>query len=80
MLGGSDVRKSVRLYSRDVYLVLGGTGVGGSPTKVVRAEQQLVSSAYTTKYYICIRFPNMPIYMHNLSPLRIKISSKGLFP
>ena len=32
--------------------------MGGSPTKVVHAEQQLVSSIYTIKYYIYIRFPN----------------------
>jgi len=37
---------------------------GGSPTKVVRAEQQFVSSIYTIKYYIYIRLPNTPIHMH----------------
>ena len=49
--------------------------MGGSPTKVVRAEQQIVSSIYTIKNYVYIRFPNTPIHMH-LSPFHIKISSK----
>jgi len=73
MTCGKQTPQSVRLKSRDVYSVPGSTG--GSPTKVVCAEQQHVSSIYTIKYYIYIRFPNTPIHMH-LSSLHIKISSE----
>jgi len=75
---GKQTPQSVRLYSRDVYSAPGSTGV--APPKSLRAEQQLVSSTYTTKYYICIRFTNTPKHMHNLSPLPIQTSSKGSFP
>jgi len=71
---GKQTPQSVRLQSRYIYSAPGSTG--GSPTKVVRAEQQHVSLTYTIKYYIYIRFPNTPIHMHNLSLFHIKISSK----
>jgi len=72
MMCGKQTPQSARLQSRYVYLVPDGTG--DSPTKVVHAEQQLVSSTYTIKYYVYIRFPNTPVHMHNLSLFYIQIS------